>query len=68
MAVELEQVGDGVWKAPGARIIDRSGRRRMPIGRDGFVPAMRGRSHTGGRPARAGPRPGAVANVRVLPV
>lgn len=39
--VAIEQVGRGVWKAPGARIIDRSGRKRLPIGRDGFVPAMR---------------------------
>lgn len=39
--MRLEQVCDGVFKAPGARIVDRSGRKRLPIGWDGFVPAMR---------------------------
>lgn len=38
--VELKQVSSSVWKAPGARIIDRSGRKRLPIGRDGYVSAM----------------------------
>lgn len=32
----LEAVCEGVWKAPGARIIDRSGRKRLAIGDDGF--------------------------------
>lgn len=39
MAVELEDLGNGVWSAPGARIVDRTGRRMLPIGRDGFEPA-----------------------------
>ncbi len=38
MAIELEDLGNGVWSAPGARIIDRTGRRMLPIGHDGFVP------------------------------
>ena len=38
----LESRGNGVWCAPGARIIDRTGRKMLPIGRDGFVPAARG--------------------------
>ncbi len=32
--------GNGVWDAPDARIIDRTGEKKLPIGRDGFVPAM----------------------------
>ena len=39
MAVSLEDRGNGVWTAPGARIVDRTGRRVLPIGRDGFEPA-----------------------------
>lgn len=38
--IELTSRGNGVWAAPGARIVDRSGRKMLPIGRDGFVPAM----------------------------
>lgn len=38
----LESLGNGVWCAPGARIIDRTGRKMLPIGRDGFVPAAQG--------------------------
>ena len=37
----LRPVAPGVWAAPGARIIDRTGRKMLPIGRDGFVPAAR---------------------------
>lgn len=29
-SVALEQLGGGVWLAPGARIIDRFGERRLP--------------------------------------
>lgn len=36
MAIELLKCGDGVWTAPGARIIDRTARKRLPIGDDGF--------------------------------
>lgn len=36
MTVELQEHGDGIWTAPGARIIDRTGRKRLPIGDDGF--------------------------------
>ncbi len=39
---ELEDLGHGIWRAPGARIIDRTGRKLLPIGRDGFVPAAEG--------------------------
>ncbi len=39
---ELEDLGGGVWGAPGARIIDRSGRKRLPIGYDGWARAMEG--------------------------
>ena len=42
MGIMLEDCGNGVWKAPGARIIDRTGRKMLPIGRDSFVPAMQG--------------------------
>ena len=35
----LQSVAPGIWAAPGARIIDRTGRKMLPIGRDGFVPA-----------------------------
>ena len=38
----LESLGGGFWVAPGARIIDRTGRKMLPIGRDGFVPAAEG--------------------------
>lgn len=41
--IELRPLGGGVWQAPGARIIDRSGGKRLPIGDDGFARAM-GRS------------------------
>ena len=33
------EVRDGIVYAPGARLIDRTGRRVLPIGRDGFEPA-----------------------------
>lgn len=36
----LQPVALGIWAAPGARIIDRTGRKMLPIGRDGFVPAV----------------------------
>lgn len=36
VAIELLKCGDGVWTAPGARIIDRTARKRLPIGDDGF--------------------------------
>lgn len=39
---ELESLGGGVWRAPGARIIDRSGGKRLPIGYDGWADAMGG--------------------------
>ncbi len=42
MAVELQEHGDGIWTAPGARIIDRTGRKRLPIGDDGFERAASG--------------------------
>lgn len=32
------EVRDGIVYAPGARIIDRTGRKTLPIGRDGFEP------------------------------
>lgn len=37
--MELEKVIDGVWKVPGARIVDRPGRRRLAIGYSDFVAA-----------------------------
>lgn len=40
--VVLKDCDNGVWKAPGARIIDRTGRRMLPIGRDSFVVAAQG--------------------------
>ena len=40
-AAGLASLGNGVWDAPHARIIDRTGNKRLPIGRDGYVPAMR---------------------------
>lgn len=40
--MKLEHIGNGVWRAPGARIIDRAGEHRLPIGDDGFVRAIRG--------------------------
>ncbi len=40
--VKLESLGGGVWRTSGARIIDRSGRKRMPIGFDGWGAAMEG--------------------------
>ena len=36
MGMQLEARGNGIWVAPGARIIDRTGRKMLPIGRDGF--------------------------------
>lgn len=39
MTVELHECSKGVWRAPGARIADRTGRRRLPIGDDGFTSA-----------------------------
>ena len=42
MTVELREHGDGIWTAPGARIIDRTGRKRLPIGDDGFSRAAAG--------------------------
>lgn len=39
MPSSLKNLGDGIWAAPGARIIDRSGRKTLPIGRDGFAQA-----------------------------
>lgn len=42
MTVELREQGNGIWTAPGARIIDRAGRRRLPIGDDGFERAAAG--------------------------
>ena len=42
MAIELQEQGNGIWTAPGARIIDRTGRRRLPIGDDGFGRAAAG--------------------------
>lgn len=36
----LRSLGNGVWCAPGARLIDRAGRRKLPIGEDGFARAM----------------------------
>ncbi len=40
--LKLEERDNGVWCAAGARIIDRTGRKMLPIGRDGFVPAIQG--------------------------
>ena len=37
---ELEDLGNGVWRAPGARIIDRAGERKLPIGDDGWARAV----------------------------
>lgn len=34
--VALEPCGDGVWRAPGACIVDRTGRKRLPIGFGAF--------------------------------
>lgn len=42
MTVELQEHGDGIWTAPGARIIDCTGRKRLPIGDDGFERAASG--------------------------
>lgn len=36
--MELE-IKDGIVRAPGVRLIDRTGRKMLPIGRDGFEPA-----------------------------
>lgn len=36
MTVELREHSNGIWTAPGARLIDRTGRKRLPIGDDGF--------------------------------
>lgn len=35
----LTPCGHGVWSAPGARIIDHAGRKKLPVGHDGFEPA-----------------------------
>lgn len=40
--LELEDRGGGIRVAPGARLIDRTGRKRLPIGDDGFVTAGAG--------------------------
>lgn len=37
MTVELHECGNGVWRVPAARIVDRTGRRRLPIGDVGFT-------------------------------
>lgn len=42
MTVELHECGNGVWRVPDARIVDRTGRRRLPIGDDGFTSAAAG--------------------------
>lgn len=42
MMVELREHGNGIWTAAGARIIDRTGRKRLPIGDDGFSRAAAG--------------------------
>lgn len=42
MTVELRDHDNGIWTAPGARIIDRTGRKRLPIGDDGFSRAAAG--------------------------
>lgn len=34
--VALESCGNGVWRAPGACIVDRTGRKRLPIGHSSF--------------------------------
>lgn len=34
--IALESCGNGIWRAPGACIVDRSGRKRLPIGFGGF--------------------------------
>lgn len=36
--MELD-IKNGIVRAPGARLIDRTGRKMLPIGRDGFEPA-----------------------------
>ncbi len=41
--LELVAVGNGIWRAPHARIVDRSGDKMLPIGDDGFERAS-GRS------------------------
>ena len=38
--VVLTPLGNGVWQAPGARIIDRAGEKKLSIGDDGFARAM----------------------------
>lgn len=42
MTVELQEHGNGIWTAPGARLIDRMGRKRLPVGDDGFTRAAAG--------------------------
>lgn len=42
MGVRLESRGNGIWCASHARIIDRTGRKMLPIGRDGFEVAASG--------------------------
>lgn len=39
---ELCGQGNGIWTAPGVRLIDRTGRKRLPIGDDGFERAIAG--------------------------
>lgn len=41
-ASTLRNCGCGVWTAPHARLIDRTDRKRLPIGDDGFVTAIAG--------------------------
>ena len=41
-AVRVQDLGNGIFAAPGARIIDRTGRKRLPIGDDGFTRAAAG--------------------------
>ena len=41
-ALRVQDHGNGIFTAPGARIIDRTGRKRLPIGDDGFTRAAAG--------------------------
>ncbi len=42
MAIELQEQVNGIWTSPGARIIDRTGLKRLPIGDDSFGRAAAG--------------------------